>query len=93
MSDKTIFKYALNRYVDITDLDLHIGAEILTVGIQGEDIVFWALVDMHEKATERRSFAIVGTGWALPADQYLAKNYLGKVEEAPFVWHIFEVTK
>jgi hypothetical protein len=82
---RTIYKYRLGLTDD--SLQMPIGAEILCVQTQQGEITIWALVDTNA-ASETRRFAIHGTGFSVPNDGRL---YLGTVQIAPFVWHIFEV--
>ena len=63
------------------------GATLLTVQMQGEQIVVWGLVDPEAPRIERR-FYLVGTGHAVPPGKPI---YLGSVQ--PFsglVLHIFD---
>lgn len=48
----------------------------------------WAVVD-PEAERETRTFAVVGTGHAVPESSY----HLGSLIELPFVWHVFETSE
>ena len=59
----TVYKYRLDLVglMDGADLRLPVGAEVLSVGLQGKDAFLWARVDT-EAALETRRFRIAGTG-------------------------------
>lgn len=86
MTPKTIWKFTLAR-ASLSPVTMPIGAEILHVGVQENDICFWAKVDPKAK-TETRLFGIYGTGWDIPNDT--ESEYVGTVQQGSFVWHIFE---
>ncbi len=86
--EKRIYKYPL------TDLSSYIsmptGARILSVQLQGNDLMAWALIDKDVPTSEKRCFAIYGTGWALDNDP---GDYLATIQGNGFVWHLFETTR
>ena len=59
-----IFKYAIGGY-GWTDLDMPVGARVLSFGVQAGNSVIWAAVD-PDAPTERRSFVVAYTGGAAP---------------------------
>jgi hypothetical protein len=63
-------------------------AEILSVGVQGHDIVLWALVE-PTAVTETRMIAVIGTGWHVPDGKH---KFVGTVQMAHLVWHVFDCT-
>lgn len=77
-----IFKYEVS-----VEIEMPVGATILSVQMQGGTAQLWALVDPYA-GTERRRFAVIGTGWDIP-DHHV---YLGTWQDGPFVWHLFEAT-
>ena len=80
---KTIYKYIVtgrNKTV------MPIGANIISVGMQGRDYCIWALVD-SEAEMEARDFEVVGTGWELENDM----SYIGTCFDGDFVWQIMEL--
>lgn len=86
---RTIHKYILGRQGII---EIPVMATILSVGIQGCEIVLWAKVDTDNKMTTRK-FNTYGTGWDMddqPSDE-TSEVYYGTVT-APegYVWHVFE---
>lgn len=86
---KTIWKFEFDIKDDV-QLQMPIGAKILSVQSQGSKSCLWALVDPDE-STERRWFRIFGTGHDIDLDDY---NHVGTflTSEGLFVWHMFEVT-
>jgi hypothetical protein len=43
-------------------LPLPVGARVLSAGVQGDDVVVWALVDPQEMETRCQRVHVVGTG-------------------------------
>lgn len=82
-----IHKYPI-QIKDKFNIEMPIGAKILTVQVQGNVPCIWALVDT-EQHLEIRYFILVGTGQ--PLDEFYG-NYIGTIqqEHGYFVWHIFE---
>lgn len=62
------------------------GARVLSVGVQGDDIVLWAIVEPTNK-TESRFFHVIPTG--SPMVIYDTK-FIGTVQMGPLVFHVFE---
>ena len=94
---KTIYKYPM-RGVGINELNLPVGAKILTAQMQGDALMVWALVDDHpDRLTDPRTFYVLGTGWN--AEMLYRENeediatYLATVQQKDgfvgFVWHVF----
>ena len=72
-------------------IDMPLCAQILSVGMQGRDVVVFALVD-PEKPTTPRRFAGFGIGHELPPHDYLAEKFIGSVTtHEGLTFHIFEV--
>ena len=70
---------------------MKIGAEIIHLGEQNDDICMWAVVDPEAEDT-KRYFHVVGTGNEFdPSD----KKYIGsaQVSGGKFVFHIWERIK
>lgn len=84
----TVYKYKIHS--NETPTEMHVGAEILHIGIQYDEWYIWAKVDITRE-TELRYFVMIGTGWEFP-DEYSAFNYLNTFMDGPFVWHWFEAT-
>lgn len=74
------------------------GSTVLSVGIQEDDIVIWAEVDIPSAAVTRR-FAAYNTGVELPGFVRIdargiagTRAFVGTVQmPSGIVWHIFEV--
>lgn len=87
----TVYKYPL-KLQDHWSLEMPIGAKILSVDNQREQITLWALVDASPEApTEVRSFLIRGTGHNI--DEGLNLEFIGTVlvHDGGLVWHVFEL--
>ena len=83
---KRIYKYELSK----PTVRMPQGAEVLTVQIQAGHLCAWALVDDAAPLVDR-VFEIIGTGHAIANDgEEYPGEYLGTVQDGPFVWHIFE---
>lgn len=82
---KTIYKYPLQM---LTELDLPVGAQILSVHVQNDTTCLWALVTPGA-ATEKRIFAIYGTGHEVSD---MPKTFIGTLHYGSFVFHVFELT-
>jgi len=82
-----IFKWNL-QIVDFQEIEMPIGAQILSMQIQNENPQLWALVD-EKNATEKRSFITCGTGQEIPED---VGDYIGtyQIENGSLVFHVFE---
>lgn len=79
---KTIWKYKVDSKVEMPK-----GAEVLTVQLQGEMLVMWALVD-PEQERETRSFSIV---YAREHARVDASCYIGTAQTSNGLeWHVFE---
>lgn len=81
---KQIWKY------DVHDgsIRMPIGAKILSVQLQNNRPMMWAIVDPNAE-TEIRKFEIVGTGMGFNDTNYMY-TYIGTFQDNPFVWHLFE---
>lgn len=90
-----IYKYPI-ELIEVQDVELPAGAEILHVAFQqlSQQFCLWAIVDPETTQIVSRTIKIYGTGHPLKIDtpdQTL--NYLGSIQDEPFVWHIFEQVK
>jgi len=85
---KQIWKYQLTVR-DRMHVLMPRGAKILTVQIQRDNPCVWALVD-PEKADERRTFVIFGTGHPVIHDERLI--YIGsfQLDGGALIFHVFE---
>ena len=90
----TIYKYHLDRdHVHVKSRNAHV-LEFLSVQIQHDEIVLWALVDT-EKPANYADIYVLGTGWNLGTkrESWLTKaNFVDTVQDPDgLVWHIFGV--
>lgn len=87
-----IFKYEL-PIVDFHQVEMPVGAHVLSVQEQHGKLCLWAAVNQVEE-TETRSFSIVGTGHYFNCDIESCKTmYIGTVQMAggSLVWHVFDL--
>lgn len=99
MIDKTtIYKYFIDTEHHIAgisstqyDIDMHEGAEILSVGLQCGRLCIWARVNPKNPMETRHVF-VVGTGWTVedtvwsPNAKFIGTVFIGN---GIFVYHIF----
>lgn len=67
-----------------------LGAEIVTVGLQGDSMYLWALVDPDEKREEVIKIKVIGTGHDFEPS---GLKYLGTAFQGAWVWHVYEDTR
>ena len=55
------------------------------------DICVWAIVDPEVRIDEKVKYGIlkIGTGWNFSQDELDNMEFIGTVEEGPYMWHIF----
>jgi len=89
MQNAVIYKYELHVGA-ATAIVMPAGAIVLTVQMQGNRLVMWALLDATLPLTETRTFRVVGTGHPIPDIAQL--HYLGTAQMHGFglVWHVYE---
>jgi hypothetical protein len=89
----TVWKYhiAVN---DLVIIAMPKGAQILTVQLQNETPVIWALLNPAETETELRTFICAGTGHNInvPAEKLVYINTY-QLLNGGFVGHLFEKTE
>lgn len=88
---KTIWKYPIPTTRDF-DLDLPVGAKILTVHTQKDSPKIWVLID-PDMGSENRKFIIKPTGYSYFDSKnlrYIGTFFLGNES---LVWHLFEIIK
>jgi len=85
----TIHKYTLDP--NKLAVEMPIGANVLTVQNQNENVCIWALVDT-KKETETRYFEIFGTGHNIPVDMGIERKYINtfQLQGGTIVFHLFE---
>jgi len=86
--DKTIWKFDL-KLLDLQPIQMPVGAEILSVQSQCDELKLWAFVNPFNKTTIRY-IEIYGTGHRI--DYKFKRNFIGTVqmEKHGLVWHVFE---
>jgi len=77
-----IFKYTL-KLTDEQLIEIPRNHKILTAQMQGGRVCVWAAVEI-EGDKVFRNFIIVGTGYDMPDEGYIAT-----VQDGNLVWHIF----
>lgn len=85
---ETIYKYPLTLDGFSEEIEMPLGARILTLQTQGDIPTLWAIVDPRE-LMETRLFGAIGTGHPVPANG----SYVGTWQDGPYVWHLFEITE
>ena len=87
-----VYKYSI-PINDYFNLDLPIGARILSVQTQGKQPQMWVLVN-PEEPTEKRLFRLIGTGHyseELPDELTFIDTF--QLYGGALIFHVFEVTK
>lgn len=89
----TIYKYDIPKG-GYFELELPVGAKILTTQVQYEIPRIWVLGDTEEKF-EVRYFKLIATGRNYKIDPNKIKQYIGtfQMEEGALIFHLFEVHK
>ena len=83
----TIWKFPL-ELTNKQEVQMPVGANVISVDNQHGQICMWALVN-DEAEKETRTFEVVGTGHYM---RDIDRDFVGTVQQGPFVWHVFEVT-
>ena len=86
---KKIFKYPL-EIIDTQFIELPLGAEILTVQIQGDQLCLWAMVNTLPGAIKKnRRIEIIGTGYPVPVGEL---KYIStfQIMDGSLIFHVFE---
>jgi hypothetical protein len=84
----TVFKYVIDPYNP--EIEIFIGAEILSVAFQREDFCIWAKVDTSQ-ITEKRNFYFFGTGHEIKTDMGIDYKFIGTgYMDDGLVFHAFE---
>lgn len=86
MKTNSIWKYVLQPEIE---LSMPVGAQVLSVREQGEEICLWALVT-PDAPKETRRFVSFGTGHDVPAVP-LQFHGTAHLQGGSLVFHVFEV--
>jgi hypothetical protein len=87
--NNTIWKYTLNAGT-VNNIDMPLGAEVLSVETQEDDIVLYALVNSKEESQQQMEVRAYGTGHDI--DVNLSDyNFLGtaKLYSGSLMFHVF----
>jgi len=84
----TIYKYPI-EVVDYQNVEMPIGAEILSAQAQKDILCLWAKVNQGVEGKSLRRFRIYGTGHEVQVDG----KFIDTVQMGPLVWHVFEVDR
>lgn len=85
MKKKVIWKFPLEK--PDNEILMPIQAEILTVQMQNNVLVLWALVDPLQSIKKKRIFRVFATGEESQFDNF---KYIGTFQQNWFVGHVFE---
>ena len=88
---KTIWKFILPPIDDFLEIQMPIGAQILTVQTQQGHPCIWALVEPNN-SKEHRRFRLAGTGHPMEFSE--AMDYVGtfQIRQGTLVFHLFSCT-
>lgn len=88
--NSTVWKYTIPMQ-DESDIALPVGAQIIDVREQNDQINMWVWLD-PEAPTETRHFGVFGTGHPIPA---VPLKHLGTAHlfKGQLVFHVFEYVK
>lgn len=83
---KTVYKYTI-PFLDEAVLELPIGAEVLSVGTQHEQLMLWARIDTESThTTVKRRFRVVGTGHPEAVGRFIGTVLF---RDGTLVFHVF----
>lgn len=87
---QAVWKYPI-EFTDSIEIEMPRGADVLHVGMQGEQLCLWCLVYPEGELTKRR-FRIAGTGHPIEEGDM---EHIGTVHIADdsLIFHIFEITE
>jgi hypothetical protein len=86
---KVIHKYPMPVLMDqVSFLQMPEDAHVLHAGFQDNRLCFWALID-PEQPMRHHTVRVIGTGQPIDDDVALIADYVGTVQDGPFVWHVF----
>ena len=85
---KKVYKYELDfEQKNITTVFIPTDSKILEIGLQGDDLFLWALVDTLNEKVEEIKIEIYGTGWEIENIEQL--EHLKTYHQNGHVWHVF----
>jgi len=83
---KTIYKYPLGM-VDSQIVILPIYSKILTVQLQKDQPMLWAIIDTNEFKETEHIIEIYGTGHGM---NKLKRKYISTIQLGSLIFHVFE---
>ena len=84
---EVIYKYPLQIMSGIQTVELPDKSKLLSAQMQGSSLCLWARVN-PKFAKINRHFRVIGTGQEFNS---VGLEYVATIQDAPFVWHLFEV--
>jgi hypothetical protein len=88
--ENSIYKYNLPLQDGVIKVDMPFGAEVVSAGVQGDDIFLWAEVNPKETIGTVRFFEVFGTGHPIPVDMGIERRFIQTVFMGWMVFHIYE---
>lgn len=87
---RSIYKYQL-KITDQQCLNLPIGAKILYIQNQNENLCLWALIDTEQLKAKTHTILCFGTGHPIP--EQISIEFIGTVQFSygSLVFHVFEL--
>lgn len=86
---KKVYKYELDfEQKNKTTVFIPTDSKILKIGLQGDDLFLWALVDTLNEKVEEIKIEIYGTGWEIENAEQL--EHLMTYHQNGHVWHVFK---
>jgi len=82
-----IYKYVSPMRSGGVSHTMPVDAEVVSVGLQGDQLCIWAQIDLEQDLKEGRSFSVVGTGQGFTL---VPTKYHGRVTDGPYEWHVLE---
>lgn len=74
---------------DIQTLELPLKTELLSVGVQGDNLCLWYRCNPLTANKYKQAIAIVGTGHNC---KYSKDKFIGTAQVGPFVWHVYDAS-
>lgn len=87
----TVWKFPLKATAEPQDHEMPVGAQIVRVSEQFDDICIWAVVDPGYASVKTRTFVIAGTGAPCPSAHQYIGSAVFRYREV-LIFHVFEVT-
>ena len=82
---KKVLKFCLETTFGPQAIKMPLGAVVISVGKQAEQLRVWVEVDEDVKEEFEYTFYVVGTGHPVPEQS----KHVGTVPIDPYIWHIY----